>query len=50
VGTNHNPCFTQNTANGPEGAYSCPPTQSLGIIQHTLGSPRFLQMALHLTF
>ncbi len=32
------------------GAYSCPPSGQLGIIQHTLGSPRFLQMALHLVF
>jgi hypothetical protein len=51
------PCFTQITAAGPEGAYACPPsgssaspTSQLGVIQHTLGSPRFLQMALHLTF
>jgi hypothetical protein len=50
VGTNHTPCFTETTGAGVQGAYSCPPTQSLGIIQHTLGSPRFLQMALHLTF
>jgi hypothetical protein len=27
-----------------------PPQGSLGVIQHTVGSPRFLQMALHLTF
>jgi hypothetical protein len=32
------------------GAYACPPGGSLGLIQHTLGSPRFIQMALHLTF
>jgi hypothetical protein len=50
VGTSHNPCFTQMTGVGLQGAYSCPPTGQLGIIQHTLGSPRFLQMALHLTF
>jgi Carboxypeptidase regulatory-like domain/TonB dependent receptor len=50
VGTSHNPCFTQSTGVGLQGAYSCPPTGQLGIIQHTLGSPRFLQMALHLTF
>jgi Carboxypeptidase regulatory-like domain/TonB dependent receptor len=50
VGTSHTPCFTQTTGVGLQGAYSCPPTQQLGIIQHTLGSPRFLQMALHLTF
>jgi hypothetical protein len=27
-----------------------PPSGSLGIIQHTIGSPRFLQLSLHLTF
>lgn len=27
-----------------------PPAGSLGIIQHTIGSPRFLQLDLHLTF
>jgi Carboxypeptidase regulatory-like domain len=27
-----------------------PPQGSLGIIQHTIGSPRFLQLALHFTF
>jgi carboxypeptidase family protein len=31
-------------------AYVCPPSGELGRIQHTIGSPRFLQMALHLTF
>jgi len=50
VGTSHNPCFTQVTGAGLQGAYSCPPTGQLGMIQHTIGSPRFLQMALHLTF
>ena len=50
VGTSHNPCFTQTTGIGLQGAYSCPPTGQLGTIQHTIGSPRFLQMALHLTF
>jgi hypothetical protein len=29
---------------------SYPPYGSLGIIQHTIGSPRFLQLDLHLTF
>ena len=29
---------------------SVPPTGSLGIIQHTLGSPRFLELNMHLTF
>jgi hypothetical protein len=33
-----------------EGAFHCPPVGHLGEIQHTIGSPRFLQMALHLTF
>jgi hypothetical protein len=27
-----------------------PPQGSLGIIQHTIGSPRFLQLQLHVTF
>lgn len=31
-------------------AYVCPPSGQLGLIQHTIGSPRFLQMALHLSF
>lgn len=29
---------------------SFPPAGSLGIIQHTIGSPRFMQLDLHLTF
>jgi hypothetical protein len=32
------------------GPPSFPPQGSLGIIQHTIGSPRFLQLSLHLTF
>jgi hypothetical protein len=39
----HNPCV------GTDG-YVCPPIGQLGVIQHTIGSPRFLQMALHLSF
>jgi hypothetical protein len=36
---------------GPgDGAFLCPPKGHLGVIQHTIGSPRFVQMALHLTF
>jgi hypothetical protein len=31
-------------------AYTCPPSGNLGILQHTVGSPRFIQMALHLEF
>jgi len=30
--------------------YVCPPVGSLGVIQHTIGSPRFMQMSLHLIF
>jgi hypothetical protein len=33
-----------------EGPPAIPPEGSLGIIQHTIGSPRFLQLSLHLTF
>jgi Carboxypeptidase regulatory-like domain len=33
-----------------EGPPSFPPAGSLGIIQHTIGSPRFLQLQLHLIF
>jgi len=32
------------------GAFLCPPKGHLGLIQHTIGSPRFIQMALHLEF
>ncbi|HET9405769.1 MAG TPA: TonB-dependent receptor [Candidatus Sulfotelmatobacter sp.] len=32
------------------GAFACPPVGNLGVLQHTIGSPRFIQMALHLTF
>jgi hypothetical protein len=38
-----------NTPAG-SGAFQCPPALNLGMIQHTIGSPRFIQMALHLTF
>jgi hypothetical protein len=53
---NNPPVYTQansgfNPCVGPPAnAYACPPGGHLGIIQHTIGSPRFLQMALHLTF
>lgn len=39
-----NPCVPST------GAYVCPPTGNLGTLQHTIGSPRFIQMVLHLTF
>jgi hypothetical protein len=32
------------------GVYVAQPRGSLGIIQHTIGSPRFVQFAMHLTF
>ncbi len=38
-----------NGGNGPFG-FAAIPSGRLGIITHTLGSPRFIQMALHLTF
>jgi hypothetical protein len=39
-----NPCFNPNPC------YTFPPHGSLGVIQHTIGSPRFLQMSLHVIF
>ena len=43
---NNNVTFFPNFAGPP----SIPPQGSLGVIQHTVGSPRFLQLALHLKF
>jgi Carboxypeptidase regulatory-like domain/TonB dependent receptor len=43
---NNNVNFFPNYAGPPAN----PPQGSLGIIQHTIGSPRFLQLGLHLTF
>jgi hypothetical protein len=43
---NNNVTFFPNYTGPP----SFPPQGSLGIIQHTVGSPRFLQLSLHLTF
>jgi hypothetical protein len=43
---NNNVNFFPNFAGPP----SIPPQGSLGVIQHTIGSPRFLQINLHLTF
>ena len=42
--SNFTPCVAST------GAYVCPPSGQLGVIQHTIGSPRFLQMALHFAF
>jgi hypothetical protein len=47
------PCVTLPVGpniNAGDGAFLCPPRGHLGLIQHTIGSPRFIQMALHLTF
>jgi Carboxypeptidase regulatory-like domain len=58
----NNPSFNPFFANPPTysqscfpatGAYQCPPGGSggtLGVIQNSIGSPRFMQFALHLTF
>jgi len=43
---NNNVTFFPNFSGPP----SFPPQGSLGIIQHTIGSPRFLQLSLHFTF
>jgi hypothetical protein len=43
-GSGYNACVPST------GAYACPPSGSLGVIQHTIGSPRFIQMSLHLIF
>jgi hypothetical protein len=43
---NNNVTFFPNFTGPP----SIPPQGSLGIIQHTVGSPRFLQLGLHLKF
>ncbi len=43
---NNNVTFFPNFSGPP----SVPPQGSLGMIQHTIGSPRFLQLGLHLTF
>ena len=46
-----NPNILKQTPCDPTtGAFACPPQGRLGFIQHTIGSPRFIQMALHLTF
>ena len=43
---NNNVTFFPNFTGPP----SIPPSGSLGLIQHTVGSPRFLQLVLHLAF
>jgi hypothetical protein len=55
----NNVLFNPNTCNPPQPdqctglppfGYKFPPSGNLGTLQHTIGSPRFIQMALHLTF
>jgi hypothetical protein len=41
-------CGTSSAAPGPGNLYSCP--SGLGIVQHTIGAPRQIQMSLHLDF
>lgn len=43
---NNNVTFFPNFSGPP----SFPPVGSLGIIQHTIGSSRFLQLSMHLSF
>ena len=43
---NNNVVFFPNFTGPP----TVPPQGSLGVIQHTVGSPRFMQLGLHLTF
>jgi Carboxypeptidase regulatory-like domain/TonB dependent receptor len=45
---NNNVEFNPSFSDPP--TYTFPPAGQLGMIQHTIGSPRFLQMALHLAF
>ncbi len=42
-----NPPYDPVTGNN---TYTFPPYGNLGLLQHSIGSPRFIQMALHLTF
>jgi len=48
--TQFTPCLAIPALGPGTGAFACPPQGKLGFIQHTIGSPRFIQMALHLTF
>lgn len=54
---NNNVSFNSGFCNPPSPSFSCSPlgfatvpSGRLGVITHTLGSPRFIQMALHLNF
>jgi len=54
---NNDVSFNPGYCNPPSPSYSCspagysfPPHGHLGYLTHTIGSPRFIQMALHLTF
>ena len=45
---NNNVSFNANFSNPP--SYSFPPAGQLGVVQHTIGSPRLISMSLHLVF
>jgi len=49
---NPNYCYppSANQFCAPPFGYQFPPAGNLGVLQHSIGSPRFIQMALHLTF
>ena len=42
-----NPPYDPNTG---QNTYTFPPYGNLGVLQHSIGSPRFIQMALHVMF
>jgi hypothetical protein len=48
--TRFTPCQLLPAFGAGNGAFACPPSGHLGVLQHTIGSPRFIQMAPHLTF
>jgi hypothetical protein len=45
---NNNVSFNPGFSNPP--SYSFPPAGNLGVVQHTIGSPRIISMSLHLIF
>jgi hypothetical protein len=45
---NNDVLFNPSFGNPP--SYTFPPSGKLGVLTHTIGSPRFIQMALHLEF
>ena len=43
-------CANPSTLQGVTTFYSCPSASGLGLVKHTIGEPRQIQMSLHLTF